>query len=254
MRRQIEKHEVGDTAHRRLLFSSPFYPHYTLMYEALLLLIPNTCQEEETLGSNGTHEELPPTARKPGHRFRKSRLGATMSEITFELQARKLDSLNHIKDFAAQNLFRSQTQLTTPVRNSRRWSTDQLPCKGVSSGSPDFNKKAEVKVEFLPRVEERGVRIRASRSGCTGTSVKVCLRPYTQLHSRALGNERKNEITDTSWRNGLPARGGWALPDRPAESHSRAAPHPNQPVGVVHLTRTPPGPGVPDMSYWEVPG
>lgn len=109
MRRQIEKHEVGDTAHRRLLFSSPFYPHYTLMYEALLLLIPNTCQEEETLGSNGTHEELPPTARKPGHRFRKSRLGATMSEITFELQARKLDSLNHIKDFAAQNLFRSQT-------------------------------------------------------------------------------------------------------------------------------------------------
>lgn len=54
MRRQIEKHEVGDTAHRRLLFSSPFYPHYTLMNEALLLLIPNTCQEEETLGSNGT--------------------------------------------------------------------------------------------------------------------------------------------------------------------------------------------------------
>lgn len=32
-----------------------------------------------------------------------------MSEITFELQARKLDSLYHIKDFAAQNVFSPQT-------------------------------------------------------------------------------------------------------------------------------------------------
>jgi len=40
----------------------------------------------------------------------------------------------------------------------------------------------------------------------------VHLRPNPHLWSWALGNDCKNEVTDTSSRNELPQRGGWAQP------------------------------------------
>lgn len=135
---------------RRLLFSSPFYPRYTLMYEGS----PHTKHlPRGNAREQRHHKKLPPTARKPGHRFRKSRV--TIGEIKTSLHRIYSDHRHTINPCKKQ-----------PALVCR-------PCKGVSSGSPDFNKKAEVTVEFLPRLEERGVRIRASSGGCTGTSVKA---------------------------------------------------------------------------------
>jgi len=40
----------------------------------------------------------------------------------------------------------------------------------------------------------------------------VNLRSYPHLWSRVVGSDRKNEIANTSSRNGLPPQGVWALP------------------------------------------
>ena len=43
-------------------------------------------------------------------------------------------------------------------------------------------------------------------------NLPVKLRSYPHLWSRAVGSDRKNEIANTSGRNGLPPQGVWALP------------------------------------------
>ena len=72
--------------------------------------------------------------------------------------------------------------------------------------------------------------------------LRVKLRSYPHLWSRAVGSDRKNEIVDTSGRNGLPTQGVWALPQRwgekfghpgGARSRATAPPHQEEPDEVA---------------------